>query len=160
MARWQPARQARGKYPSRGFSLIELMIVVALIAILTAIAVSAYTKWVYKARRTEAKTALLDLAAREERFYTANNAYSNGALVGTNWPLGYSLPANLNGDYTLSVITPSAASATGATFTLQADPQAVQQGDACGSYTLDNLGNQGNIVSGAPAAAAVVAACW
>jgi type IV pilus assembly protein PilE len=129
-----------------GFTLIELMIVVAVIAILAAIALPSYQNSVRKSRRADAKTALLDLAARQERFYTINNAYSNGTTVPNS--LGYGLPANLGTgatpDYVLSVGTPNAGSATGPTFSLTAQAQGDQVSDSCGSYTLDNFGNQGN----------------
>ncbi len=84
-----------------GFTLVELMIVVAIATILFAIAVPSYMSQVRQSRRTEAKTALLDLAGREESFMSTNgSAYTNAAAT-----LGYSaLPATTpNGYYTLTV---------------------------------------------------------
>ncbi|HWY73334.1 MAG TPA: type IV pilin protein [Burkholderiaceae bacterium] len=139
---------------TRGFTLIELMIVVVIVAILAAVALPSYQNSIRKSRRPDAKTALLDLAAREERYYTVNNTYTN---VAAN--LGYAaLPVNLGTgskpDYTLSV---SAFTAT--TFSLQALAQNDQVNDTCGSYTLDNLGNQLNIYPAGTAAAAIFG-CW
>jgi len=70
--------QRTAQRPSRttGFSLIELMVTVLIISVLVAIAVPTYIDKVRKSRRTEAKTVLLDLAGREERFYNTNNVYS------------------------------------------------------------------------------------
>ena len=128
----------------RGFTLIELMVAVSVVAILSAIAIPSYQNSIRKARRPDAKSALLDLAARQERYYTLNNKYTDGVTVPNS--LGYTLPANLgsaaNPDYILSVVTP--ANGTGPTFSLIATANGDQVNDSCGNYTLDNLGNQGN----------------
>jgi type IV pilus assembly protein PilE len=128
---------------TRGFTLIELMVAVAIVAILTAAAIPSYTSYVMKSRRPDAKQALLDFAAREERYYTLNNTYTSTATA-----LGYAaFPVSLgsNGDYLLSVLT---ATATG--YSAQTVPQGSQANDPCGTYTLDNFGNQG----------AAAANCW
>ena len=57
---------------SRGFTLVELMVVIVIASILMAIAVPSYKNSIRKSRRTDAKTALLDLAGREERFNSTN----------------------------------------------------------------------------------------
>jgi len=150
---------ARITRQTRGFTLIELMIAVAIVAIISAIAIPSYQNSIRKSRRPEAKSALLDLAARQERYYTLNGAYSDGVTVPNS--LGYALPANLGTaaapDYVLSVVTPNPG--TGPTFLLQALAQGDQQNDTCGTYTLDNLGNQMNIYpAGTPAA--FIAGCW
>ena len=138
-----------------GFTLIELMIAVAVVAILAAIAIPSYQSSIRKSRRQDAKTALLDLASREERYFTLNNAYTNGTAVANS--LGYTLPVNLGSaaapDYIMSVVTPAAA--TGTTFSLQAVPQGDQVNDRCGTYTLDNFGNQGNTGNTDPSST-----CW
>ncbi|OUM03885.1 type IV pilin protein [Variovorax sp. JS1663] len=61
--------------PSRGFTLIELMIVVAVVALLAAIAYPAYTDSVRKGRRAQARTALMELLQQQERYMTQNNTY-------------------------------------------------------------------------------------
>ncbi len=103
-----------------GFTLIELMIVVAIVAILGTVAISGYINSVRKSRRTEARTALLDLASREERFMSTNSAYSN-----TPSDLGYSgCSAADSGQRLLpdlrSAVLTAATSAAPATFTLTA----------------------------------------
>ena len=62
-----------------GFTLVELSVTMVIAAILAAIAIPAYSNYVRKAHRTEAKSVLLDLASLEERFYTANNNYTETA---------------------------------------------------------------------------------
>lgn len=77
---------------SPGFTLIELMIVVAIASILTMIAVPAYQSSMAKARRSDGQSALMDAMAREERYFTSNNTYTtNLALlpVTANSPEGY-----------------------------------------------------------------------
>ena len=66
---------------SRGFTLIELMIVVTIIAILTAIAMPAYNDYATKAKLTEAFTALSSLQARMEQYYQDNREYSCAAVT-------------------------------------------------------------------------------
>ena len=99
---------ARSSRPRGGFSLIELMIVVAIATILFALAVPSYITYIRQSRRTEAKTALLDLAAREERFLSTNPA----AYTAVPGNLGYSgfgaaNPVG-NGYYFLTVCSPAA----------------------------------------------------
>ena len=76
-----------------GFSLIELMVTIVIVAILASIAVPPYNSSVRKSRRTEAKTAILDLAAREERLFATQNVYSNDPAAlgyGGRWQLARS----------------------------------------------------------------------
>jgi type IV pilus assembly protein PilE len=149
------------KHRSLGFSLIELMVTVAVVSILAAIAVTSYTSQVQKSRRTEAKSAMLDLAGREERLFSTANAYSNleayvgyaaagASTVMTNMPFG-------NGYYTLTVAVPDTnqAPTTPTTYLITAIPVGSQANDtACGSFTLNQLGVQA--VTGTSTAAT----CW
>jgi type IV pilus assembly protein PilE len=81
------------KIASSGFTLLELMITVAIVAILATVASVAYTNQVQKSRRTDARSALLDLAGREEKLFSITNAYSatpsdlGYAAVGTPFPI-------------------------------------------------------------------------
>ena len=68
----------------QGFTLIELMIVVAVVGILTAIAYPAYTDAVMKGRRAQARTALMELLQQQERYLTQNNCYL-AFTTGTNF---------------------------------------------------------------------------
>src|ERR1700722_14663380 len=76
---------------SLGFTLVELIVAMVIAAILAAVAIPAYSNYVRKARRTEVKTALLDLASLEERYFSVNNSYTTSAAA-----LGYAgFPATL-----------------------------------------------------------------
>ena len=151
-------RAHRPATTSAGFTLIELMVTVAIIAILGTLAVAGYTSQVRKSRRTEARTALLDLAARQERYNSTNSSYTD---LPAN--LGYSgtFPQSVgNGYYQISVCVnatlPCAADAgTGTAFLLTATPAGTQAADtACGSFTVDSTGAQ------AVTGSATASSCW
>ncbi len=114
----------------RGFTLVEVMIACAVVAILTAIAYPSYVNIVQKTRRSDAKSALVGAAGQLERIFTENNSYS-GAAFGTS-PL---LATSLNGYYTLSF-----GSKTATTYTINATPAGQQVGDACGTFTFTDQG--------------------
>src|ERR1700734_3945695 len=94
------------KSAARGFTLIELMITVAIVAILATVATVSYTTQIQKSRRTDARSALLDLAGREEKLFSTSNAYS-----GTLADLGYSSATVGSGYYTVTVVSPDPAQA-------------------------------------------------
>ena len=129
----------------QGFTLIEMMVTIAIIGILLRIALPAYTNAVQQANRTAAKIALMDLASREARYYSTNNAYTStlANLGYSNYTAGsvvaasISLPLNGAGEYYDLTIA-----STSTTFTGTATPVNSQASDGCGSYTLDNYGNQ------------------
>jgi type IV pilus assembly protein PilE len=129
-----------------GFSLIELMIVVVIVSILAAIAVPSYLSSIRQSRRTDAKSALLDLAAREERWFATNNG--TYTTVATN--LGYSgtWPVVVgSGYYQIQQPTVTTGSTTAvATFTITAVPvpgsDQANKDLACTSFTIDNTGKQ------------------
>jgi type IV pilus assembly protein PilE len=112
----------------RGFTLIELMIVVAIVAILSAIAVPSYNDYIMRSRRAEARSGLQNAALWMERAMTATG----------NYPLQAVFPASLKavpgGMYSID-LTPTS---TAVAFTLTAAPQGAQALDKCGSFTLTN----------------------
>ncbi len=133
---------------SRGFTLIELLVVVVIASILMAIAIPSYKNSVRKSRRTDAKTALLDLAGREERFNSTNGSYTATAAN-----LGYgAFPTVVgSGYYTIAAPAVVAGNATTvASFSITATPVVGSdqaKDTACGAFTLTSTGLQ--TVSGA-----------
>jgi type IV pilus assembly protein PilE len=139
---------------SAGFSLIELMVTVVIVAILASIAIPSYNSQIRKSRRTEAKAALLDLAGREERFFSTNNGtYTNAAAS-----LGYTgaFPVTIGSAY-YQIATPTVVAGTPTTlasFSIQATPIGTQANDGgCTSFTIDSTGKQS-------AAGSDSANCW
>lgn len=130
----------------QGFTLIELMIVVAVIAILSAIAYPSYEEYVRRGHRAEARAGLLEAAQWMERAATAQGTYPLTA----QFPAGLTRVPGQRYDITLN-------SQDGATFTLTATPRGAQIGDRCGAYTLTNTGLRGanNTTTGA-----IVTDCW
>lgn len=135
----------------RGFTLIEVMIVVAIVGILSAIALPSYNEYIRRGHRAEARAALLQGAQWMERAATATGTY----------PLTASFPTTLttmqSGRYTVAVASPPASAASGAAFTLTATPAGGQVGDKCGSYTLTHSGVRG---AASAASGALVTECW
>lgn len=131
------------KHLNNGFSLVELMIVVAIIGILATIAYPSYDEYVKRGNRTEGQTFISDAAARQERYYSQNNSYTTSpASLGMSISSStgkYSLSIEQNADdggYSL-IVTPSFS-----------DPK-------CGNFTLNALG-----VRGVSEATATVNECW
>lgn len=142
----------------RGFTLIELMITVAILAIVAAIAYPTYTSQVRKTQRSDAKAALLKAAQVLERCYTEFNAYNDANCPAVdnanNANLDAAYAATDNGYYTLSATTLNATA-----FTLKATRNAngPQKNDDCGDLTFNHIGATGVV----NAAAGVTAAdCW
>jgi type IV pilus assembly protein PilE len=136
---------------SKGFTLVELMIVIVIVAILAAIAVPGYTNQIRKSRRTEARNALLDAAAREERFYATNNAYSTASSdlgYGAAWPTSVG-----SGYYSLGAACTSGAPCTAYTLTATAISTQVKD-TSCTTLTLTSVGVQGSTGT------ATAATCW
>jgi len=123
---------------NQGFTLIEMMIVVAIIGILAAIAYPSYEEYVKSSRRAEAQSALMGLAAAMERHFTANNSYTGAGASGANNgapDIYYDQVPNGGGTayYNLTVV-----SASDTAFVVQATPVNAQAGDG---YL--NMNNQG-----------------
>ncbi len=119
-----------------GFSLIELMVTVAIIAILATIAYPSYTDHVVRSNRTEAQRELLRLANLQEQFYSDNRTYTDDMTQ-----LGMPADPYITTDNFYSIDTTGA---VGDTFTLRAtaiNEQAAMDGD-CSWLAIDNFGRK------------------
>ena len=131
-----------------GFTLVELMIVVVVVAILAAVTIPSYQNYILQSHRTDAINALMDLASRESRYYTISNTYTDNMQT-----LGYATTPTVSigsGRYDLSVSSVLPAG----TFSLSAAPTTIgnQNTDTCGTYTYTDLGVKGS--------AGTLSSCW
>lgn len=111
-----------------GFTLIELMLVVAIVGILSAVAMPMYSDYIEKSRRSDAVAALLSLQMAQERHRAVNTSYS-ASITGSVASGGLAMLATSEqGFYNLSIVS-SAAN----TFVISASPTGVQSGDSCTS---------------------------
>ncbi|MEH6625110.1 MAG: type IV pilin protein [Motiliproteus sp.] len=149
----------RGRNSQKGVTLLELMIVVAIIGILASVAYPSYQEFVKQGRRADAQGALMSFAGAMERHFTVSDSYC-GAGTTTEADCGsgatHKGPPSIfsqtspvgNGTDVYYALT--IASVGPASFTIQADPAGAQIGDVCGSMTIDHTG----------ARAAVGTDCW
>jgi type IV pilus assembly protein PilE len=125
----------------KAFTLIELMVTVAIVGILASIAYPSYQDSVMKSRRVDAQGALLAYANTMERHFTVNNKYTDAPTS----------PGTAYYDITVS----AEPAVTASTYTLNAAPKGVQVNDKCGTLTLKHTGVKGFTGTGGS-----TALCW
>ncbi len=136
----------------RGYTLVELMLVVVVIAILAAVAIPAYQRYGYRARRVEAQEMLLRVRHAQERHHATYHRYAQ-----TTVELGFATDTTPRGVYRLR-IDDSPKAPPGQGFVATAVPMGVQANDTCGELSMDHRDTR--LPSGADPARQRNGACW
>jgi type IV pilus assembly protein PilE len=141
---------------ARGFTLIEIMVTIAILGILAAIAIPSYTAYIQRANRSGARTQLLEAAAFLQRCFSQNNDYRCAPAGPTAMiaPYDQAPPAPAPAKYTITVNSGGGVGSN--TFELRAAPAGSMVGDECGTFTLTNAGVR-NIITGSGRTATE---CW
>ena len=134
-----PVQLSSHSHPKRmrGFTLIELMVVVAIVGILAAIAYPSYSSYVRKSKRATAQAALMDLASKQQTYLLDRRSYASATTEAQLNAIGFSTPSEISADYAFGCPT---ANCTGISFTAQAVPSAALQGFGEQTLTIDNAG--------------------
>jgi type IV pilus assembly protein PilE len=119
-----------------GFTLLEMVIVVAIVGLLMSLAIPAYQEFMRKSRRAEAKEVIYEAAQRLQQYYTQNDAYTTNA---TTLQMSTS---STNGYYTMTIAAGNTGSIT-TSYLITAAPAGTQTADTdCGSFMLNSLGQR------------------
>jgi type IV pilus assembly protein PilE len=148
--------------PNHGFTLIELMIVVVIMAILASASVAGYRQYIRRANRADATAALLRLSAAEERFYLQSNRYATTAdELADPPPAGLGINGTERGLYELSVAAAADGAVTGYIATATARSDQSQRDDAdCVSFSIDQSGQRTATNADNESGAEVSSTCW
>ncbi|MFJ3261155.1 type IV pilin protein [Pseudomonas sp. NPDC086581] len=119
---------------SRGFTLIELMVVAAIVAILAAIAYPSYQQYIIRGKRSAAQAQMMDIANRQQQYLLANRSYATKTQLESG---GYALPSEVSSNYGYSI---TVGSGTPPTFTITFTPSGAQASD--GNLTLSSDGSK------------------
>jgi type IV pilus assembly protein PilE len=128
---------------ARGFTLMEVIVVVTMLAILAAIAIPNYSEYIRRGHRSAAQAYLLDLASRQVQFYLDRRVFADNVAA-----LNLTAPAEIANRYNVAI---AVVAGPPAGFTITATPTGSQTGDRCGVLTIDQTGLRG---------ATATTGCW
>lgn len=124
---------------NKGFTLIELMVTVAIVAIIAAVAIPSYRQYILRANRVDATGALLRLAANQERFYLQNNSYASDGEMSDAPPAGLGIDGTERGFYELEITSNDLTLGYEATATVAAGEDQEDDTD-CAEFKVDQQG--------------------
>ena len=163
------------KNPRRitGFTLIELMITAAIVAVLSAIALPSYTSYIARANRADARAQLVQVAQFMQRFYAANDSFAFDRAIPPNGVTNF-IPSNLTqspaptgtGSTKLYELAIPAQTITGISFEIRMVPVdgGHMSNDQCGAFSFDSTGKRGIVLAGVlytdSTAQPLINTCW
>jgi type IV pilus assembly protein PilE len=133
----------KGLDGARGFTLMEVIVVVTMLGILAAIAIPNYSEYIRRGHRSAAQAYLLDLASRQVQFYLDRRVFADNVAA-----LNLNAPTEIANRYNVAIAVTAGPPAT---FTITATPTGSQTGDRCGNLTIDQTGARG---------AGATTGCW
>lgn len=129
----------------RGFTLIELMVVVVIVGVISAIAFPSYVEYVRKSKRAEVRSALLENAQYMERFFTENSSYLKSPSGASPVLPNTVIPRGATGaDINYNIAFGAAPALSVSAYILEATPANTMAIDPCAGFTLNNLGQKGS----------------
>ena len=141
-----------------GMTLIELMIVIMILGIIVGVGIPSYRGYIMRAHRVDATSALLRLAANQERFYMQNNTYASNAELAAALPAGLGIPGTDHGYYNLTIAAAGAGLAVGYTASASVVVGESQGADQdCWVFTVNEMGLRTAATQGAADNTGV---CW
>ena len=144
-----------------GFTLVELLVTVAVVAILTTLATAGYRQYLRRANRADATTALLRIASAQEKHYLQNGRYASGDELPAAPPAGLGIPRTERGYYRLAVEIPDGDAASGFLATATVQPGAAQADDHdCWVFAIDAQGRRSARTHDGGSGAEVTDRCW
>jgi type IV pilus assembly protein PilE len=139
----------------KGFTLIELMLVIGIVAILVAFAIPSFQDALRKSRRSDAMNTIMDIQLAQEKYRT------NNARYGTNAQLGFDNPQiTPDGHYSVAVSLPFATAARSSSYAITATALNDQANDYCGNFVLTNALGVITKTNPGSAAASNPELCW
>lgn len=151
----------KGQKKLSGFTLVELMISLVIVAIISAIAYPSYRENIRRSNRAEVRALMLENAQFMERFFTENNSYlqTSGAVPAPPVLPNLVSPRGATGtkvNYNIAFSAVPARTAT--TYAIEAVPANTMATDACATYTYNQLGQKGSL--GTLGAGMTTESCW
>ena len=134
----RPCRARRMPSRARGFTLVELIVTMIVMAVISSVAIASYRTFAIESRRATATTALSDAASRQEQFFLNNKTYTTTVGAG-----GLNVSATLDGGYyTMSIDAATAGCPITRCWSMRATPQGTQTEDACGTLVYSSEGEK------------------
>lgn len=149
----------KNKKNQAGFTLLELLVAIAIVGILASLAVGRYRSYIVESNRNNARTALLLAQQMMERNFLQSSTYTNGLAAGQITSVSNVFGANPA--YQISIPNDKTYPLTDTFYTIKATPIGGQADDACGVFTITKTGQKGVISENGVATATLTAAeCW